>query len=69
LEGIPAIVFGFLTYFLLPNRPGEATFLATDEKEWIQAELQREEQQKLEHRRYSALQALASGRVWHLVLI
>jgi hypothetical protein len=25
--------------------------------------------QKLEQRRYSALQALASGRVWHLVLI
>src|SRR6266480_1768594 len=69
LEGIPAIVFGFLTYLLLPNRPGEAKFLATDEKEWIRAKLGREEQQKLEHRRYSALQALASGRVWHLVLI
>ena len=69
LEGIPAIVFGFLTYFLLPNRPGEAKFLATDEKEWIRAELQREEQQKLEHRRYSALQTLASGRVWHLISI
>ena len=69
LEGIPAIVFGFLTYFLLPNRPGEARFLATDEKEWIRAELQREEQQKLKHRRYSVLQALASGRVWHLILI
>src|SRR6202790_3134173 len=69
LEGAPAIVFGFLTYFLLPNRPGEAKFLATDEKEWIRAELQREEQQKLERRRYSVLQALASGRVWHLVLI
>jgi D-galactonate transporter len=69
LEGIPAIVFGFLTYFLLPNRPEEAKFLATDEKEWIRAELQREEQQKLERRQYSVLQALASGRVWHLVLI
>jgi hypothetical protein len=28
----------------------------------------REEQQKLEQRRYSALQALASGRMRHLVL-
>jgi D-galactonate transporter len=69
LEGIPAIAFGFLTYFLLPNRPEEAKFLATDEKEWIRVELQREEQQKLERRGYSVLQALASGRVWHLVLI
>jgi MFS transporter, ACS family, tartrate transporter len=69
LEGIPAIVFGFLTYFLLPNRPDEAKFLATEEKEWIRVELGREEQQKLEHRRYSVLQALASGRVWHLISI
>src|SRR6267378_4521704 len=69
LEGIPAIAFGFLAYFLLLNRPEEAKFLASDEKEWIRAELGREEQQKLQHRRYSALQALACGRVWHLVLI
>jgi MFS family permease len=69
LEGVPAIVLGFLTYFLLPNRPGEAKFLAADEKEWIRAELGREEQQKLERRRYSVFQALASGRVWYLVLI
>lgn len=69
LEGVPAIIFGFLTYFLLPSCPREAKFLATDEKEWLQAELRREEQQKLEHRQYSALQALASGRVWYLILI
>src|SRR5438132_243410 len=69
LEGTPAIVGGVLTYFLLPNRPQEAKFLTADEKEWIRAELGREEQQKLEQCRYSALQALASGRVWHLVFI
>ena len=68
LEGTPAIVCGVLTYFLLPSRPTEAKFLTADEKEWIRAELRREEQQKLERCRYSALQALASGRVWHLVL-
>jgi ACS family tartrate transporter-like MFS transporter len=69
LEGLPALVCGVLTYFLLPSRPQEAGFLAAGEKEWIQAELGREEQQKLEQRRYSALQALTSGRVWQLVLI
>ena len=69
LEGTPAIVFGFLTYFLLPSRPAEARFLTAEEKEWIRAELGSEEQQKLEQRRYSVLQALASGRVWHLVFV
>jgi MFS transporter, ACS family, tartrate transporter len=69
LEGLPALVCGILTYFLLPSRPQEAKFLTADEKEWIRTELGREEQQKLEHHRFSTLQALSSGRVWHLVLI
>jgi Sugar phosphate permease len=69
LEGIPAIVFGFLTYFLLPSRPQEARFLTAEEKEWIRDELAREEQQKLKQREFSAIQALTNGRVWHLAAI
>ena len=69
LEGAPAIACGALTYLLLPGGPQEARFLGPEEKEWIQAELQREEQQKFTRRSYSVLQALASGRVWVLVLI
>jgi MFS transporter, ACS family, tartrate transporter len=69
LEGIPPIILGFLTYFLLPSRPQEAKFLTAEEKEWIQSELGREERQKLEQRQYSVFQAMASGRVWHLALV
>jgi ACS family tartrate transporter-like MFS transporter len=69
LEGIPAVACGILTYFLLPSRPDEAKFLTTDEKEWLQAELAREQQQKVQQHQFSALQALMSGRVWHLVAI
>jgi MFS transporter, ACS family, tartrate transporter len=69
LEGMPAIVCGVLTYCLLPSRPQEAKFLTGDEKKWIRTEPEREEQQKLENRRYTVLQAMASGRVWHLVSI
>jgi MFS transporter, ACS family, tartrate transporter len=47
LEGIPAVACGFLTYYLLPNRPDEAKFLTAEEKQWIRAELAREEQHKL----------------------
>jgi ACS family tartrate transporter-like MFS transporter len=69
LEGLPAIVLGGLTYFLLPSRPDEVQFLTPHEKEWIKAELSREEQQKLGEGHYSVLQVLASRRVWHLVLV
>jgi ACS family tartrate transporter-like MFS transporter len=69
LEGLPAIVLGLLTYLVLPSRPEDAKFLSADEKYAVQAELGREEQQKLKERHYSVLQAMASPRVWHLVLI
>src|SRR2546426_8376525 len=41
LEGIPAVVGGVITYFLLPSRPAEAKFLSKEEKNWIEAELAR----------------------------
>ena len=69
LEGIPAIVCGVLTYFLLPSRPAEAKFLTAAEKTWLAEELAREEQQKRESQHISAVQALAHARVWHLACI
>jgi MFS transporter, ACS family, tartrate transporter len=69
LEGIPAVLCGVLTYYLLPDRPEEAKFLSSGEKQWLHAELAREEQKKVEHHQVSTWQALTSGRVWHLVAI
>ncbi len=69
LEGIPAVVGGVLTYFLLPSRPAEAKFLSKEEKDWIEAELAREEREKLASHKISAVQALMNGRIWHLGLI
>src|SRR5204863_101447 len=69
LEGIPAIALGFLTYSVLPNRPGEAKFLTGEEKEWLRAELEREDQLKLQRGRQSALEGMTNPRVWHLVAI
>jgi ACS family tartrate transporter-like MFS transporter len=69
LEGLPAVVCGVLTYFLLPSRPAEAAFLTQDEKGWIAAELAREEQEKTSEHSISALRALAHPRVWHLASV
>ena len=69
LEGIPAVVCGFLTYFLLPSRPAEAKFLTTEEREWIRTELENEEREKLKQRQFTTLEALTNGRVWHLAAI
>jgi ACS family tartrate transporter-like MFS transporter len=69
LEGIPAVVGGILTYFLLPSRPKEAKFLTSEEKDWIGSELVREEQQKLAAHRITVRQVLAHTRVWHLTAV
>jgi ACS family tartrate transporter-like MFS transporter len=69
LEGIPAVVCGVLTFFLLPSKPAEAKFLSQQEKDWIVAELAREEQEKLASHNISAGKALVHWRVWHLGLI
>ena len=69
LEGLPAIVCGVLTYFLLPSRPAEAAFLTPDEKGWIAGELTREVQEKTGEHSISAWRALAHPRVLHLAAV
>ncbi len=69
LEGIPALVGGVVTFFLLPSRPAEAKFLSKEERDWIEAELAREEREKLASHKISAVQALVNWRIWHLGLI
>jgi len=69
LEGLPAIVLGILTYFVLPSRPSDAKFLTREEKDWLQGELEREEQAKLQQRQHSAMEGLRNPNVWRLVLI
>ena len=69
VEGVPAVLCGFLTYFLLPNRPAEAPFLSDDEKSWVIDVIAREEKQRLAARTLSAIEALKNARVWHLAMI
>jgi MFS transporter, ACS family, tartrate transporter len=69
LEGLPAIAGGIVTYFVLPNRPAEATFLSTEEKDLLQSDLLREEKEKLERRHYSVAEAMLNGRVLHLAIV
>jgi len=66
LEGIPAILGGIVTYFLLPSRPKEAKFLTPQERNHLVAELSFQEEGKIARHRLSVGQALTHTRVWHL---
>ena len=69
LEGLPAIMCMSLTYFLLPSRPAEARFLTEEEKEWIAAQLEREDRQKRGTQSVSVARTLVNPGVWHLACI
>jgi MFS transporter, ACS family, tartrate transporter len=69
VEGLPAILFGIATYFILPSKPSDAKFLSDEQKDWIRAELEREAHEKREAKPIGTLQALAIFRVWHAGLI
>jgi MFS family permease len=42
LEGMPAILLGAVAFFLLTDWPGEATWLAPEQQQWIAQELHQE---------------------------
>lgn len=69
LEGLPALICGILTLFILPNRPKDAAWLTEEEKSWLQEELDREIAQKVNREKMSVGRVFVSGRVWLLALI
>jgi ACS family tartrate transporter-like MFS transporter len=69
LEGIPAVVFGVVTLFYLPDRPSQASWLREEEREWINTELDRERRALAASRTYSVWEALRQRQVVQLALI
>jgi ACS family tartrate transporter-like MFS transporter len=46
LEGVPAVIAGFVALFYLTDRPRDARWLPDDERAWITGELEREARSK-----------------------
>ena len=58
LEGIPAVLLGIVTLFVLPDRPNEARWLAQEERDWITLRLAEERRAKAHAEKMSIWQAL-----------
>src|SRR5215469_1354082 len=69
LEGIPAVLGGITTFFVLPSRPMDAKFLTAEERNCLEAELAIQEGTKITHKRITAAQAMTHPRVWHLTVL
>ena len=69
LEGLPAVTSAYFARMLLPNGPDEAGFLSGEEKAWVTAQLEREEQRKTALRSLSVVRTLIHRRIWLLACI
>jgi MFS transporter, ACS family, tartrate transporter len=69
LEAAPALILGVVVWFYLTDRPADATWLAPDERAWLQTRLSAEVRQKEELHGMSIIQALLNPRVLALSLV
>lgn len=63
LQGLPAILFGFLTPLYLCDRPIDARWLDPQEREWLSNELEREAERKRRNKTSTIREALTSRYV------
>ena len=69
IEASPAVLLGFVTYFYLTDRPGDAHWLAADERTWLSDRLDAERRQREAVHNLSVWQAMLNPRVWALALV
>jgi predicted MFS family arabinose efflux permease len=69
VEGVPAVILGVVTWFYLTDRPEQARWLSTPEREWLSARMAREERNREARHGLSRLRAMADPRVWLLISI
>ena len=68
VEGIPTVLIGIVTLFVLTDRPEQATFLTREEKDWLSSKLLAERKAKEAVRTFGTLQAMFDPKVLLLSL-
>jgi D-galactonate transporter len=68
LEGVPAIILGIATLFVLPDRPNEAGWLRAEQRDWLGARLAEERLAKADVEKVTIWQALRHPPVVLLTL-
>jgi len=67
-EGVPTILIGIAAYFVLINKPEQATFLTAAERDWLVAKLASERRAKEKVRVYSLFESMSNPKVLLLAL-
>lgn len=67
LEGVPAVILGFVTFYYLTDRPEQANWLTLPERNWLIGELELERKLRADRHRHTLAAALVSPQVWLLI--
>jgi ACS family tartrate transporter-like MFS transporter len=68
-EGIPSFLMGFSVLFLMKDKPDDAGWLSTDEKLWLDAELERDRQAGGAADKHRLMDAFKAPIIWLLSAI
>ncbi len=69
LEGIPAVLMGFVILLALPNRPQQTAWLSDAERTWLVKRLADDAAKAQTRVHCRLIDAVTDGRVWLLILI
>jgi MFS transporter, ACS family, tartrate transporter len=69
LEAVPAVLMGLVVLLVLPNRPHDARWLSSAQKQWIQGRLDAEAAAAGPAPAHNLAQIFSSRRVWLLCLL
>jgi ACS family tartrate transporter-like MFS transporter len=67
-EGVPTVLLGFVTFFVLTDRPAQAKFLTDQEKTWLSEKLASERSAKEAVKKFSVMQGMFDAKVLLLAL-
>ena len=69
LEGIPSVILGVAVFYYLTDYPRDASWLSSEQKDWLVSEMENEEQQRKQRFNADRLSAVLQWRVWLLIAI
>jgi MFS family permease len=69
IEALPPIIMCFVIYIWLTDKPRDALWLRSEQREWLQGRLDSEVKQREAVHRYELMEAMSNPRVWLLTLV
>ena len=69
LEGAPAVLLGIACFFVLTERPADATWLTERQRQWLTTELDKEQQANSQARKLGTLKVMADPKVLLLAVV